>query len=193
MLLPSRMKHTPIRHCFSKCVTYSFKVNKDVLSSEHRTFYSTKVALVDLLPHPQFSILIWWTILHNNYMESSADAEYSILNVNNLEKIIMFYGLTLGLNTLVSIKLSTVCPWEILLGLRHWSTLQDCKTFLYVMLYFVICSVYQHCYSFMLMVEKNCKQNVYPQIYVRTLETHRCRNTQLYVTNRSIHKPQPEI
>ena len=42
-----------------------------------------------------------------------------VLNVNNLEKIIMFYGLTLGLSTLVSIKLSTVCPWEILLGLRH--------------------------------------------------------------------------
>ena len=146
MRLPSRIKHTPILYCFSKCVKYSFKVNKDVLSSEHRTFYSTKVALVDLLPHPQFSILIWWTILHNNNTWNPALMQNiqfeKVLNVNNLEKIIMFYGLTLGLNTLVSIKLSTVCPWEILLGLRHWSTLQDCKTFLYVML---CCSVYQHC------------------------------------------------
>ena len=49
-------------------------------------------------------------------MESSADAEYlfnlKVLNVNNLEKIIMFYGLTLSLSSLVSIKLSTVRPYK---------------------------------------------------------------------------------
>ena len=33
-----------------------------------------------------------------------------VLNVNNLEKIIMFYGLTLGLSSLVSIKYRVVVP-----------------------------------------------------------------------------------
>ena len=106
MLLPSRMKHTPIRHCFSKCVTYSFKVNKDVLSSKHCIFYSTKVALVDLLPHPQFSYdeqfcrtITWSTALMQNTYKFE-----KVLNVNNSEKWIICYGLTSGLSSLVSIK-----------------------------------------------------------------------------------------
>ena len=33
-----------------------------------------------------------------------------VLNLNNLEKLIIFYGLTLGLSSLVSIKYSVVVP-----------------------------------------------------------------------------------
>ena len=72
-----------------------------------------------------------------------------VLNLNNLEKLIIFYGLTLGLSSLVSIKYSVVVPIGNFIRFTALTVkILDCKNFLYV----IICSVYQDC--FMLMVEK---------------------------------------